>query len=479
MNIRKVTVTNFRKIEVVKVTPTGTVVQIAGANGQGKTSLGLAILYALGGKKALAKALGLSKAPSDDEIIRRGARKAEVVIDLGEYHIKWQLDLEKGERVEIRSAGGGRYNRTKLAELTGAFAFDPLAIRRLPGEEQARTLLEIAGVDFGDVDGRLSRVYQQRREANSRAAAAQGMIGDPTEGAPSELVDIGALEGQLENATNHIAENKAKRSEAVTLATRASELADDVDVASKAAEGVFARAEALPARQEQELLALEASHVAALGEMHHQHQRELSDSEARLVKERSFLVRTTDRAKSAEEAAGAAREAASKLADPDLESLREAVNDAREANTSYRLEQARAKRQQHAGELTAKADGLHQELLAIRAEKTRLRADATMPLEGLGVAEDGLSVTWDGHPLNQEAESSQIQICTAIAAAGSPKLKIAWIRDGDKLDKDSYAAFVEICERLGLQPWIERCEPVGGDAIVIEEGRVKSSEGQP
>lgn len=473
MNIQQATIKNFMGIELVEITSDGTAVQIAGRNDQGKTSAMLAIIGALGGKKEFAKALGLSADPGDDEIIRRGEEMAEVVVEFGGWVVTWQRERGKSDKVEIRGSDGGAHGRAKLGELIGAVAFDPLAIDSMPPAERRATLLEMAGIDLEEIDGRRDAAYNRRRFVNRDHKQALARVGDAIDGAPEEVVDIAALDRSLGEALDQREDNRARRQESGSLDRQAADAQSRADsVATEIAKisALEKRAESLHLAELENMKRRHADEVANLGR---QYKEEL-DHRATIIldarKNHKKLI-----ADYVEQAAAAktALEAAAKLTDPPLDPIKKGIEAAREANELYRLAQERIMRHVEAEKLGHKSRKLTISLAKIDDEKVALLADAEMPIEGLGVSDDDVMI--DGHLWATANFSRRLKVCVAIAAEMAGELKIAFLRSGgNDLDEENYAALIAECEKWGLQPWIERNNPEGAGAIVIKQGLVAS-----
>jgi len=472
LNIQKATIRGFMGIELVEITPDGAVVQLAGKNGQGKTSAMLAVIGALGGKKELAKAMGLSKDPGDEEIIKRGEQMAEVVVEFGGWVVTWTRERGKSDKVEIRGTDGGAHGRKKLGELIGAIAFDPLAIDSMsPGDRRA-TLLEMAGIDLEEIDGRRDATYQHRRDVNRDHKAAAARVGEPVKGAPKKAVDALALEEKLEDARGLCVRNDDQR--------RAADMLDEqVDIAQERARNVANEISRIAAADER----ADEVHLGELENMKRRHAAEVESLRSRYKEDSDLRSAAIDEAnaslgrlgKDAEEravSAKAATRAAGKLVDPPLNSIKMEIESARATNKLHRLARERNARFIEARNLEARSLGLTAELEEIDAEKAALLAGAEMPIEGLGVSDD--DVTIDDHLWATTNFSRRLEICVAISAALAGELAIAFVRSGgNDLDAEHYAALCGECERRGLHLWIERNEP-GEGAIVIEQGLVAS-----
>src|SRR3954469_4056624 len=135
MKIISAEIHDFMRIEVVEISPEGDVVEITGANGQGKSSVLDGIMFALGGAKV---------APA--QAVRRGASKASVKLDLGEITVERQRG-EGADKLVVKSKDGGVHPKAQglLDGLVGGLAFDPMGFEQLDGKRQREVLLGILG----------------------------------------------------------------------------------------------------------------------------------------------------------------------------------------------------------------------------------------------------------------------------------------------------------------------------------------------
>ena len=97
-------------------------------------------------------------------------------------------------------------------------------------------------------------------------------------------------------------------------------------------------------------------------------------------------------------------------------------------------------------------------------------AAATMPVDGLGFDDHG--VTFNGVPFGQASAAEQIRVSLAMAMALNPSLRVIRILDGSLLDADSMAAIAAMAKAGDYQVWVERVADDADTAVVIEDGSV-------
>jgi hypothetical protein len=107
---------------------------------------------------------------------------------------------------------------------------------------------------------------------------------------------------------------------------------------------------------------------------------------------------------------------------------------------------------------------------ALDAEKAALIAGASLPVEGLGFDEDG--VTYNGVPFRQASAAERLKVSVAMAMAMNPDLRVICIRDASLLDDDSKMALVEMAKAHDYQIWYEVVGDPGEIGVVLEDGEV-------
>lgn len=205
--------------------------------------------------------------------------------------------------------------------------------------------------------------------------------------------------------------------------------------------------------------------------MSRRHEAEVASMRDSVAESEAAKAETEEASRAADVASSKALATTSKLVDPELEPIVDALDSGREANERYRLAQARLGRQTEAEKLGAASRKLTEELAKIDAEKVALLASAKMPIDNLGVSDDDATI--GGHLWHTASTSERLRVCVAISAALSPELKVAFVRGGNDFDDATCKVFEAECKNRGLQAWIERGKVAFAGAIVIESGKVK------
>lgn len=421
MKIVKLEAENFKRLTAVSINPDGTMCQITGRNGQGKSSVLDAIQAAFGGAKL-----------SPDQPIRKGATGARVVVETDEIKVtrKW---TPKGDTLVVESKDGARYPspQAMLDKLTGNLSFDPLAFSRMPPKQQAAILREVTGLDTSALDGERAKVFERRTAINA---------------------EVKQLEAQLA---------------AAVVPEAPAEIPDEIDVAE------VAERKAEAERQRSENRRLRGNRDEA--------KTDLDEQLARVESLRAQLIAAEDLAERLTDNHRDAILACADLVEPDTAAIDKQIAYAKEHNLRVRQlerqlqdsESAKLRRDTINISLEERQDGakrLTNRIAEIDLVKAAMLADASFPVPGMSV--EGDQVLVDGVPFSQASTSEQIRVGLAMSAALNPHLRVVLVRDGSLLDDESMRIVAEWAESHDMQVFLERVangEPVG---IVIEDGHL-------
>lgn len=434
MKIISLNAENFKRIVAIEITPTGNIVEIAGKNGQGKSSILDAIWVALA---------GLGVAPKQP--IRKGELEARIVLTLGgdKPEIVVTRTFRPGKdggdvtsSLKVESADGAKYSSPQqmLDKLLGSLAFDPLAFERMDARAQFDALRQfVPGVDFealdianrGDYD---RRTHQNRIGKEARAAATAMRIVTPS----GQRVDETALVAELEGAGKHNTDIETRK------ANRA-KIQDKVALLRRTAEG-----------------------------------------ELRAIKEHEdAIVACRERLQSMEEESAREQgrlDAAPPLPQPiDTSVLLGKIANARRTNAE--IDDAQRAIVQR-DELVAKAKAaeaaaatLSESIDMREIKKREAIAAAKLPVDGITFGDN--EILLGGVPFSQASDAERLCASISMAMAMNPKLRIIRVRDGSLLDEDSMKLLATLAQKRDYQVWIERVDGSGKVGIVIEDGRVK------
>ena len=429
---------DFLRLELVSLRLDGPgLTQITGDNASGKSSLLRSIMAALGGKEAL---------PAQP--VRRGAKKSEIEVDLGDKIVKLRVREDRSATLTVEGKDGAvfRSPQALLNEMVGKLAFDPLDFLAKE-KEQAATLRRLVGIDTTAMDAERQQVFDSRtlvnRECKLLDAQLDGIVvpEHPGEFVPAEIrrkENVTALTVRYQAAFDTNRSNDAER--------------DRLDECDSVLKDARQRVEQL----KEELAAAENDLDDA--------SREYTEQQAKveaLVDHDLIAAAAQLRELEATNAEIAAEEQAESKRHQEYQerwNRRQSVlstRDAKEAET-------RAKHNE-AGRLTLRMDRIDE-------EKAALLSSSKFPCPGLGI--DGETVTYNGLPLRQASTGEQLSVCLSVAAALNPRLRVLLVRSGNDLDQNRLRQTAEWATANGYQVLLER---VAGDTpigIVIEAGKV-------
>lgn len=424
-----------KRIKAVSITPDGNVVQIAGANGAGKTSVLNSIWWALAGR-------GVIQASP----IRKGEESASIKLELGngavtEFIVTRRFDrTDDGDfttSVKLTSPDGGQYSKAQeiLNGLAGpgGMVFDPFVFARSKPRDQFETLKRfVAGVDFEATD-RLNKTDFDKRTVINRDARekrAQANAIEIPEATPKERVDETAIVDEIAAVGEHNAMIERRKE----------------GRASVAAQGLGHREDAQRARDKAADLRKQAAAQDA--------QAEASDALAKECEDRLANAEPLPEQK-------------------DAAAIRAKLEDAKRINAAIDRSLRRETLIAEAADLEQQAEALTAAIDARNEEKRAAIAAAKMPVDGLGFGED--CVTFNGVPFNQASDAEQLRASIAIAMAANPRLKVILVRDASLLDKRSMALLAEMADANDCQVWLESVDDSGEIGIVMEDGAVVST----
>lgn len=417
---------NVKRLRAVSIQPDGAIVEIAGKNKQGKTSILDAMWWGLAGTRAV-----------QAEPIRQGAEKALIELDLGPYKVRRTFARKKDGEPEYTTTlrvetADGLLVKEPQGVVTGfldALSFDPLAFLRAKPQEQfdlARRF--VPDIDFEAYDRADAKDVADRRDWNRDAQTARGgasLIEAPADFKPiDEKPLLDALTSAADD-NDEIAERRRRRVELTETCVRQD-------------------AEGERLRQESEELSRQAA---------------------------ERLAKATEMFEAAR--AGLARLAAAQaLPEPvDTAALRQALDEARAHNALGARAEEKARLLKRAGELEAMAAEATARIAGRAKQKQDAVAAAEIPVAGLAFGEG--CITLNGKPFEQASDAEQLEASVAVAMAGNPQLRVIRVRDGSLLDRDAMALLGKLAAAKGFQIWIERVEGDGKGAFIIEDGAVK------
>jgi len=434
MNILGLSVKNLLGIKIVELNPDGKTVVIGGKNGAGKSSLLNAVLYAFGGKSAIAAVP-----------IRDGEDSAEVVVKTKLLTIKRTWTKEK-TYLTVTAADGAKYGKgqTVLDSLLADFGADLTNLLNVPPKKQALAVAKSCGLLEeleANAAGRAA-MADRRKVANAEVKRLGAQPVEELAEKPLELVDVSALATTLEEAIAKKARNDKRREE--RQASR--EWLEQFNEKHK---------------QDVEVAADDIANLQARLEQH------IKDKEDLITSYEADLHAYKEGQESFDEEIAA-------LVDPETDNIRDLIAGADQSNELYRKHQTQESNRSILRTATKKAGDIDEQVKRLDTERKAIIAKADL-LEGLEISADH-GLTYNDLPFEQLSQAERLKISVFIATKINPKLKVLLMRDGSLLDEDSLASVRACAEEHGFQLWIERVGAGEEPTVVIEEGEVLNTD---
>lgn len=443
--IALVDVRNHKRIFHVRIDPTTAadrrVYLIAGRNSNGKSSVLESFDRALRGDR------GMPARP-----VREGADKAELAFVLegksGRFRVTRTITGSgKDIRTQLKVVGpNGAVTKPQewLNEVVGERFLDVGGFITAKPAEQRRALLQVAGIDVDGLDADRKRAFEARTDENRalKAAETRQATIKPMSPAPDAARPIDQIQRELDQIEATIAVASQAAAEHRRLQDHLASLESEDQRLRQEMERVRLALEALAPRLDKGRTAVRdaAAQVPTPNAIHEQQERRAA---ARVEQQRSQAAAVWRAQK---------HERDRQIADADAE-----------------VERRRAA-----------SEVLTREIAAIDEMKSALLAGADMPVPGIAVTEDG--VTLNGFPFEQAGQAEQLSAAIAIAARQSPGLRDVWVRQGAYFDPDDGEGIDrlrKVAEDLDCYVWLEVPGERGHEgAIIIRDGRVLGADGE-
>lgn len=435
MKITKLHIVNFLKLRDIEMNPSKTNV-IVGKNKQGKTSIVKAIQAAFDGKL-------------DPSAIRIGEDKAEITVELDEMTVKRTL-TEKGAYLDISNKEGMKMPSPQkwLDGILGSFSFNPVEFFNMKPADQRKTLLEAIklritgeelmqlvpelqgqqlpeGVNFDKhalevVEDIRKMFYNQRTVANAEVTKKRKSLDDTLAQIPDGFDPSKVSEKHISELRAAIEKDKIEREKEKAHIAKFEQLGKDVEDIE--------------------------GQIKALTE-----KRDAKVAEMETMKAVTFDV-------SDDMTISAAEESLKKL-----EGQREILF------SHKRAEEIRT-------ELSA-AVGSAERLDTIVTKLTKevpaaLVSKAQLPVEGLAVTEDG--ITLGGVAIENLSASEQLRFALSVTRALNGTFKVICVDGIEALDKENFELFLKEIESDDFQYFVTRVDGNGANSIEIEDGAIKA-----
>lgn len=428
MQITRLEIVDFKRIEAAAIDCDGNPIILTGDNGQGKSSILDAIVYAL-------QRTGTGKP------IRDGQEGCTVALTIEgteqTLHIKRRA---KGENayLDVTDAEGKKIPSPQkfLDALIGNLAFDPEAFTRLKAKEQADALRIATGLDTSDLDEAYKIAFSKRTDANRAKESAE----------------------KVYNACPVAAGGKREKQSASALITERDQLSKEVMEAEKSAK-LYEEAEEAIVEKHQLIQELEQKLAQARGDL------------------AKMQGGQKDHKQALEKRIAATQGHRERLAaiDATLADLDAANTD---ADAHNRLIDDRAAKQETYKSAIGTAKKLDDEVKRLVAEREERIAAAKMPIPGLTIEDD--TVLLNNVPFADLNTAERIKVSAMIAMAQNPTLRVIFVREGALMSRANLAVLRDLAEQHGVQLWIEVfSETAGAEGLHIVEGLISQKDGKP
>jgi CCR4-NOT transcriptional regulation complex NOT5 subunit len=120
--------------------------------------------------------------------------------------------------------------------------------------------------------------------------------------------------------------------------------------------------------------------------------------------------------------------------------------------------------------LESEVEQCNAEMTLAQIEKDEAIEAADVPVEGLGLVEDGITI--GGIPFSQCSAAQRLKVSMSIAMMANPTVRVILIRDGSLLDEDNMQVIEDMAGDNDFQLWVECVGKDEGTGVYIEDGVV-------
>jgi DNA repair ATPase RecN len=428
VHITALEVENIKRVKAVALECKGPLTVVGGRNGQGKTSMLDAIVWALGGDRFR---------PTNP--IHEGEEKGYIKVTLDNGVIVERAGINGTLKV---TSGSGKGGQALLNEFVNTFALNLPKFMQATGTDKAKLLLDVfpgLGKKLVDLNEQVKKTYDERlaigQIADRKAKYAKEL---PYDADVPEMPLSGAdMANRLRDALSHNARNESIRQDA------------------KKAEGNLKN------------LTYRKQSAAA----------RVADLEKALEAARKSLDEAAEAEAQAEAAMKAAAASTLTLQDQDTSTIQKEMEEIDAINARVRSNESKKNAEAEARDYGLQYTALTEKIDQLRAERLKLLASVQMPLADLSVSEDG-ELIYRGQKWDCMSGAEQLQVATAICAAVNPKCGFVLLDKLECMDTDTLREFAEWLDSRGMQAIGTRVSTGDECSIVIEDGMRKGGEYQ-
>ena len=400
MKVQSLHIQNTMRIKVAELDRLNSkMVVLTGKNAQGKSSALNSLFWAIGGPKAV----------QIDQVVRDGADKAVVTVDLDDYIVtrSQTADGTMSLKVETKEGQSFKSPQSLLDTIISRSTIDPVAFIGLSPKDQAAKLLEIVKLDVNpqELDAKIKVIFDERTMIGREVKQLEGQLaglGEIEAGVPDEAMSATELVNELGHANQQVASNAELRSKLDLVRHDVESLRHELKMA----------------------------------------EQWIDENEARIES----------------------------LVDPDIDAIKAKLADIDGLNAKVRAKKEHLTLSDTLATKRGLQDACTTNINDLEAQKRDALSKAKFPVAGLGFG-DGC-VTFNGIPLSQASSAEQIRVSMAIAMATNPKLRVIRISSGSLLDSDGMEIISKMAEEGDFQVWVEKVDESGKVGIVFEDGEV-------
>ena len=426
MKIVSISATNVKRLKAIEITaPDENVIIIAGKNGAGKSSVLDTMQYGIS---------GASERPGKP--IRDGETTAEVVLDLGDLRVQ-RVWTTSGTYLHVTAPDGAEYRSPQkiMDSLHGKVALDPSRLINMSDEKRNTILANIAGIDITSIDAEYNKAYEDRKETGKylrSCRARTDALSAPEDDLPETTTSVVELSEQLQDATARHNEHTRNVEQMEAEASRVQ-----------------------PLRGEASRIEVEIQALTEQIERKRERLETISDD----IKNIILHVREQ-------------RRILNDVVLPNIEDIRQQIVSVESVNrmvteaTVYR--QSMHELQEVLEEYNRRDTAVHE----VIQRRRDIMANASYPIEGLSLSEDGKSALFRGIPWEQLSSSDKLRISLGLAMEMDPHLRVILMREGSLFDDENMRIIREMAKEKDFQVWVERVDDSGEIGIIIEDGEV-------
>ena len=404
---------NFKKIKTIVIRPDDNLVLLTGKNAMGKSSaIDLIIAMLSRDRKWI------------PQPIRKGQTHADGRLDLGEFIVicKW---TEKGKYLKVTSQEGLVYPspQAMLDGFVGKLGFDIGKFFNMEEKEQTEVLMDLAKLDFTEVDLKIERLIEERR----------------IQGQKVKLLSGGREEITIENLPG--------------LPINTSKLSDKYD-------------EAISVNNE-------------IRDVMNQSQSNSSD----ILKNLTYIEKLKGEISELKEENRRMAESNTKLNDwlaenktIETDKIKQEISNAHRINEQIGArERNKEKDEKQKYELSVYENQTTM-ITGLRKSKDSALREAKFPLPELKVTTTG--TFFNDIPIKQLSSAENMKVAMSIAMALNEKLKVILVKDASLLDKENKKVIREMAKDGGYQVWLEMVSDTGEMGFYFMEGEITKVNGE-